>query len=306
MKKIGAVHFKFALMFLVLAVFLVSGQQGCPSFGEGKVDVVSQGLELSFVNEAPPLTVSVNQEFPIYVEVLNKGGQFINQGEANFYLSGIGSNLEGVSESQTNSRNLAKESITPDRIVFAENARFAFPIESLYTLPLALISCYAYGTATQASVCVSSLNESRLCTVGAEKINSNSNSVAPIQITSLKEEVVGNKLRVLFTIANKLNGKVYLPDTSCDKLLSKESFSESFKQDKVRVEIRTTEQGFSCKLLTTVSPYLPLDATTGNTDLGTVVCEKELEGKKNNKAPFSIILRYKYVESVLSTINIVP
>jgi len=299
--------FKLAILFLVLAVFLVSGQEGCPSTGFGKdAPLKSAGLEVSFVEEAPPSTVSVNQEFPLYVNLLNKGGDFINKGDAQIYLSGIGPNLENVHSKQSNSQSLAKDSLISDRINFAEKARFTFPIESLHTLPLSLTTCYAYGTRTQASICISNTNQTELCKVGTNKITSSSNSIAPIQITELKETVIGNKLTVLFKIENNLGGAVYLPDTDCDKIVSKNTPLEAFKQNKVRIEVRTTESGFICKLQNEQSPYGPVDATIGTIAIGTVVCEKALEEKSTRQSPFSVVLRYKYVDSSLKTINIVP
>jgi len=305
MRKYIQKNFNVLLIFLVLSVFLVSGQQGCPGGGDKEIESAVNGLEISFINEAPPLSVSVNQGFPIYLDILNKGGDFINQGDAKFYLSGVGPNLEGVSPVQTNARSLPKESVSPDRAVFAERAKFTFPIERLHTLPLSLTSCYKYGTRTEASICVSASNESSVCTVGAERIGSGSNSVAPVQITSLREDVTGDILRVFFTLENKMGGIVYLQDTDCDKLQAKD-ISESFKQDKVSIEVRSLESGFNCKLLSSSSPYIPVDSLQGTASLGTVVCEKTLSGRENYKAPFSIVTRYKYVDSTLKSINIVP
>lgn len=297
-------RYKYILSLVLLSVFLVSGQQGCADGGD-TAEVPALGLEMVFVNEAPPLSVSVGQEFPIYIDLLNKGGDFIGKGEAKLYLSGIGTNLEGVKASVVNERSLAKESVSADRLVFAEAAKFTFPIETLHTLPLALKSCYNYGTRTSATICISARNETELCEVGTEKLTPTSNSAAPLQITSIKEEIVGSKLRVLFKIENKLGGAVYLPDVDCDKLHARD-IAESFKEDKVQLEIRTTESGFSCKLRATAAPHEPIDATAGVGDVGTIVCEKALAGREYSVAPFSIVMRYKYVDSALKAINIVP
>lgn len=296
----------YIAILLTLSLLLISGATGCPSTGTS-ADAAS-GLGVSFVNEAPPLSVSVNQEFPIYVDILNNGGQFVNKGEAKFYLSGVGPNLEGVTASQSNDRSLSKQSISPDRVVFADKAKFTFPIESLYTLPIVLTSCYSYGTTAQASLCISAKNDSEVCDLAGEKITATSNSIAPIQISSVKEELAGNKLRVLITLSNKLGGQVYLPDADCDKLQAKD-ISESFKQDKVGVEVRLPDReksSFICKLLTNTSPYVPQDSLAGSANMGTVVCERTLAGGESYQTPFAVILRYKYVESISKNINILP
>jgi len=295
---------QYIAVILLLSVLVVSGIDGCPGGGK-TAKAVSLGVEISFVQEAPPLSVSANHPFPIFVDVWNKGGQFIHSGEASFYLSGIGPNLEGVNEKVVNTRTLDKESISPDRIILAEEARFTFPLETIHTVPLSLTSCYTYGTRVQASICISPVNGTGVCEVGSEKITSTSNSAAPVQVTSLTEEVLGNKYRVLFTLENQLDGTVYLPSADCDKLQAKD-VSEAFKKGKVIVEVRTKEEGFTCKLQETVAPYAPADGLVGSADLGTVVCEKILEGKKEYPTPFSIVLNYKYVDSTLKSINILP
>ncbi len=298
---------KTYIVFLIaLSLILVSGVNGCPGGAEKEEAAKIAGLSISFVDNAPPISATVNQEFPIYVDVLNEGGDYVNKGGAKFYLSGVGPSLEGVKPSLSNEDNLAKQSISPYRIVFADRAKFTEQIPSLFTLPLVLTTCYTYGTTAQASLCLSAKNDSRVCDVGGEKITSSSNSVAPIQITSLKEELTGNRLRITFTIENKLDGQVYLKDTDCDKL---QSISESFKKDKVDVEVRIHErekEGFSCKLLSNTPPYAPTDSLVGSASLGTVVCEKTLSGEENYASPLGIVLRYKYVQSTSKAINIVP
>ncbi len=301
--KSGKVMRSLAIVMIALSLLVVSGVEGCP--GAGDAEAKSAGLVVSFVSDAPPISVNVNQEFPIYIEVLNNGGDFVNKDMASFYLSGIGPSLEGVSEKKTNERSIAKESISPERVIFAEAAKFTFPIESLHTVPLSLTACYNYGSVAQATICIAAKNKTEICEVGENRITPTSNTVAPVQVTSLTENIVGNKLRVSFTIENKLDGSVYMPDTDCDKLQIKD-ISESFKGNKVQVEVRSPEKGFNCKLQGLTSPYTPVDGTKGSADLGNVICEKDLTGRENYVAPFSVILRYKYVDSTLKTINILP
>lgn len=296
----------YILALIVLSIFVVSGVNGCPGSGDTEAAPQAAGLSFSFVNNAPPISAAVNQEFPIYVEVSNEGGDYINPGEAKFYLSGVGPNLEGVSSSQSNSRTLPKQSVTPDRISFADNAKFTEQISSLFTIPLVLTSCYSYGTTAQVNLCLSTKNESSVCTISGEKINQGSNSVAPVQITSFRQELVGNIMRISFVIENKMGGEAYLRDTNCDNL---QSISESFKNDKVNVEVRINERersGFICKLQSADAPYAPLDSLMGTTSLGTVVCEKTLSGNENFATPLGIVLRYKYVDSISKSLNIVP
>ena len=295
----------YILALIVLSLFIISGVAGCPS-GTKETAQETAGLSVSFVNEAPPISASVGQEFPIYIEVTNKGGDYINPGEAKFYLSGVGPNLEGVKSSQANARTLPKQSISPDRISFADKAKFTEQISSLFTFPLVLTTCYNYGTTAQINLCLSARNDTSVCDINGEKITSSSNSIAPVQVTSLKEELVGNKLRLTFNLENKMGGQVYLKETDCDKI---QSIQESFKKDKVNVEVRMNEKAkkdFVCKLVNSNSPYEPIDSLVGGANLGTVICEKTLEGNENYASPLGIVLRYKYVTSISKSVNMVP
>lgn len=289
-------------MILVSLIFL-SGIAGCPQQKAEAKEVY--GLEVSFSKDAPPVSVSVNQEFPIYINIQNKGGAYIEKGEARFYLAGIGPNLENVKSAMTNERTIEKESVSPDKLIFAEKAKFTFPLQNLLVLPLALTSCYSYGTATQANICIAGSNESAVCSLAGEKITSSSNSVSPVQISSLTEEVVSNKIRITFLISNKLGGQIYLPSTDCDKLLQSKDYAEAAKKDKVSIEIRSPEQGFSCKLQNAAAPYNSIDSLKGAADVGKVICEKPLL-KEDHVSPFYIIMRYKYVSSITKSLNIMP
>ena len=96
-------------------------------------------------------------------------------------------------------------------------------------------------------------------------------------------------------------GQVYLADTDCDKL---EARLESEKQGRVNVEI-TTRDDFLCRFQSEQPPYSPVLALKGVTPLGMVVCEKEIS-TEDYSSPLSIELKYKYVDSISTVINILP
>jgi len=297
---------KTLIVLTVLSLILLSGATGCPSSTTTTTQAAAAGLNVQFSTGAPPVSVNVNQEFPIYIDVTNAGGDYVQAGDAKFYLTGIGPNLENINPVLSNQRTLNKESTTPDKLIFAEKAKFTFALQSLLVMPLALTDCYTYGTTTQANVCIASSNESAVCSVSGEKITSDSNSIAPVQIGSLTEDVSGNTLRISFTIMNKLNGQIYLPTTDCDKLLQSKDFNEAGKLSKVNIELRTPEQGMICHLEKTDFPYESTDALSGITDVGKVVCEKTLTGQDDHVSPLYVILRYKYVSSTTQNLNILP
>ncbi|MBU2523244.1 MAG: hypothetical protein KKE23_03065 [Nanoarchaeota archaeon] len=289
---------------ILISLILLSGATGCTTKTE-PATTSSSGLDVQFSKDAPPVSVNVNQEFPIYIDVLNSGGGYIPKGDAKFYLTSV-SNLENVQTSLVNSRTLNKESISPDKLVFAEKARFPFALQSLFVMSMGITSCYKYGTSTQATVCIISSNESAICSIEGEKITSDSNSVAPVQISSLTEEIVSNKLRITMVISNNLGtGQVYLRDSDCDKIVQKDYAESSSKKDKVNIELRTPEKGLTCKLQEASFPYNTIDSLTGVADLGRVVCEKPLSSEET-VSPLHIVLRYTYVSSIIKNLNILP
>ena len=284
----------FLLVIFGLSIIIL-GINGCPSTAP---TTNTAGLTMSFVKDAPPVSVAVGKEFPIYADVLNKGGEFINKGQAKFYLSGLGPNFENVKLSTTNNKTLAKESAYPDRIYFAEKAKFTFPLQGILVVPFVLTSCYDYSGRAQATICVSGSNESKICKLSGEKITSN--TAGPIQVASLTEILNQNKLTLVLDIVNKGTGQVYLSDTDCDKLEAKD-FSESLKQGKLNIHAFTRDN-FKCKLQTSGGQ---IEGLEGMVTLGKVVCEKDISNEDYSSA-FTVEVRYKYRDSISQSINIVP
>jgi len=286
-----------AIAFLAL---LLTGVNGCPS--QTPAAVSTAGITATFVENAPPASVTVNMNFPIYVDIKNAGGAYVNKGDAKFYLSGIGYNLEGISTPLTNINYLEKESDFAERLTFARNAKWTFELQNIFILPLLLTSCYNYGTVSQSTVCVAASNESKICSTSGEK--SIKNTAAPIQISELTEKVIGNKLTVSFNIENKGTGQVYIADSDCDKL-QQSDINEALKQKRVLIAVKT-EPGFSCKLESNTAPYGPVTGLSGTTSIGGVECEKQLEGEQDHSTPFTIILQYKYRDSISKSLSILP
>ena len=294
----------YLVALIVLSLIIISGATGCPSTTT-TTQTQAAGLDVQFSKDAPPVSINVNQEFPIYLDVTNRGGDYVQKGDAKFYLTGIGPNIQNINPALTNDITFNKESTTPSKLIFADKARFIFALQSLLVLPLALTDCYSYGTTTQANICVAGSNQSAICSLGGDKIASDSNSVAPVQISSLTESVSGSTLKMTFTISNKLGGQIYLQNADCDKLLKTKDYTESSKNNKVNIELRTPEKGLVCHLEKQDFPYETLDSLTGASDVGNVVCEMPVGGE-DHVSPIYIILRYKYVSSMTKNLNVLP
>jgi hypothetical protein len=295
---------------LVLAAVILLGVNGCEKEG---AELNVQGITMSFVENAPPATVNIGQEFSIYVDIVNKGGSYINTGEAKFYLGGIGYDLKNVEKSLTNSNFLSKESTFPERLTFAKNAKWITELENPFPLYLILTSCYNYGTVAQVDICVSSTNVTSICSISGEKVTASSNSAAPIQVTSVAENLEGNKLKLTILVENKGVAAVgashiYLPNTDCDKLHSGD-FNELQKENKVKVIVRTgAEPGWTCKLVSKDAPFSAISGLDGAIPLepvGKIVCEKMIK-EETHVMPLTVSLQYRYVDSITKSIRIMP
>jgi hypothetical protein len=271
---------------------------------------------MSFVENAPPISVNVNQEFPIYVDILNKGGSYINPGAATFYFSGVGYDLKNVEKVVKNTQLLSKESTVPERLYLARNAIWTTTLQNAFSLPFILTSCYNYGTVAQVDICVSSKNSTTICSVSGEKVTSESNSAAPLQITSVTESLSGSKLQVTILVENKgissvAQSHVYLADADCDKLLQAEgNLEELQKENKVKVSVKTgSEPGWTCKLQSSSYPFVPINELEGAISLepvGKIVCEKSVSNEGVHVMPLTISLLYRYVDYITQTIRINP
>lgn len=298
MKSISR-FFQIALIFIM--VILVLGVNACP---QEKKEGNTGGLSVKLVENAPPLNVIVGQSFKIYADLQNSGEYNVDIGTAKVYLSGIKENVDGIKPSLSNKNLLGPGSI--ERMVFADAAKSSLVLKDPFTVTMLLTSCYKYGGAVQSELCIASSNTSKICSLAGEKITSDSNTGEPVQISSLTESIVGNKLQISFNLVNSGKGEIYLPNTDCDKLQAKD-LDESNKKGKIKVSVRTSED-FTCELQSLEPPYGSIISTLeGSSSVGKVVCEKKISADdEDHKTPIRIILEYVYVESSPQNIIITP
>jgi len=284
------------IVLMIVSLLVLSGAAGCQNTTTAADTTI--GLEMAFSANAPPVSSIVDKEFPIYIEVINKGGEYINKDGAKFYLEGIGKNLDNVKASLSNDKTLSKESVFPDKLVFSEKAKFTFPLQNMFVLPLVLTSCYTYSTRAQGTICIAGSNESKVCSLKDAKTVSN--TAGPVQISDISEEIVGNKIILSFDILNKGKGQIYLANTNCDKLMAQD-LAESMKQGKINIKISTSD-GITCKLQSDAGQILALE---GMVPVGKVTCEKAISDNEYSSV-LTVELRYKYKDLISQSINILP
>jgi hypothetical protein len=291
--KAGIVKIFLILVFVAALSLLI----GCKK--EKKVEIVGEGLYAKFVEQSPPPLVSVNQQFPIAIDVVNNGDYDVRPGSAVFYLQGLGTNVKGYSSKMQN-RNLISKAGGQERIVFAQKAYSDLPLTTPFNLTIALLSCYDYSTTTQAKVCIAK-SSSSICKLEGNKITETSNSKAPVKITQLTESVLGNRLTIEFVIQNLGGGQLYLPTVDCNKIAEGNPF-EMTKANYVNVQINDGGEGFSCELL---DESMSSIKGLGGIAQQRVRCEKTL-GNENYEKPIYIVLSYKYASSISKSLTISP
>jgi len=302
------INLSYLFVILAIASILVIGASvpGCQTTKKtATFDTLA--LSFSFIPDAPPEQVEVQSAFPIYIEVKNFGGYDVMPGKAEFYLSGIGNSLTSVSKKETNKNILeTKTDISlggTERITFAKTAISSLPLQSPFPLSLVLTGCYDYQTIMQTDVCVGK-KSNEICDLAGEKIESNQSTAAPIQITSLKEQLIGNKLQIIFLISNKATGEVYSPDSSCDKIQAGD-IDEKLNQNNLWLTIET-DPGFVCELKSKNVPYSSIKTTDGRGAVGAILCEKDVLSEETHVAPLKVTMHYKYKQSSTKQIMLLP
>lgn len=305
MKKLvrneGFLMQRLILIFLVISIVFLMGIEGCSR--EEKEEVIP-GLQMEFVQNAPKTTITTEQRIPIYADIKNGGGAHIEISGAKFYLSGVGENLGGVKEELENTRFLDK-GVGTERLEFASSAGTNLVLEKAFMFPLTLTACYDYETIIQVQACIAEEN-SDICSISGEIIKEESNSAAPIQVTSFTESIEGNKLTITFIIENKgVNpqdiGEVYSINSDCD-LIYRKDINEVLNIGSINVGITvgTGEDDFICDLQEGI-------AKLSSTGKGKVICTKKLsENVGDYITPFRINLKYKYVDSIGTAITLLP
>ena len=255
---------KKGLVFLIAAMLIVF--TGCDnnsstSTGAGKAFIGgTQGLVLGFIDGAPPREVfDTSSDFSVSIRMENVGEFAVDSNSvqnmpvlkitgvdpADFGHSGelrtiITEELMGTSMDAQG--NIIQGTMYTVDFPETGGLQYGKEVSGSVTFNLRANLCYEYGTKAQAKLCVredllGTKGKAAACNVNEEKRVENSG--APIQITSLKESVMGkNKISFMFKISHVGSGRVYQQGLSpaCDA-------SSYANKDKVWVEVTSPDLG---------------------------------------------------------------
>ena len=268
----------------------------------------TEGLSMTFIDQAPPSEVFDKKSFPfdVIVNVKNKGEYTILANQAKFSITSINPNLFGITQSDLTkylSENLNKNSkITSGGSTSVEYHNLNYVpsiIGETQTNLIRVDSCYTYKTYAAADLCIKrpiqTQQKNPVCTIEGTKTVYNSG--APIHITQVKEAPIGsNKIQISFTISNVGAGDGFydVKDGSC---------SGRTNENKIFVLIKPQETNlkYSCSGLNGNSGYITLYGG----EQRTVVCTLDvtgLQGEYTSRLGFE--LSYNYLQHIDKTISV--
>lgn len=288
-----AIKVHYVLMLALVLGLLAFGQVGCKKEAG---EVGTQGIVIEQISGAPPSQVSKGQEFQIMITLENKGNYDLKQGEAQIFLEGLDPLLYSIPQTdiiKTNTLELKSANNEAgiaggrERIVFANRAKYIGQ-NADFDQSISYASCYFYESTVQTNICFA-LQEG-VCTLEGDKIKDATIGDAPIQITSITEERIGQNVQVKFKIENKGDGRVFSPEANCEA-------PELFLEDSVLVSVQS-EEPFDCR------PTLD-SAKEGEGRINSIIaCKRNMQGTSDHISPVKIKLRYKYLETSKTTLKV--
>jgi len=308
---------KYFLVVLLLAVtLLISGQQGCTTGGSDNAGAGpyvggNDGLEIAFLDDAPPLSGNFQGDpIPLEVELINHGETEIASGAAVVNLIGT---VMGGAFTLTNTAGQQSNLGIIDRVRDSSDVpdsdfvslgtailKDSEPIGPSWSPNVRAQVCYPYSTSLQIDdLCIPG-ERSETGTVECE-IDSAENLIdkgdvsgAPVTVTSLVEGRTGTGVRITLDVENAGGGTVINVPCSTSTNVALDN------RDLVTVTVPT---GYSC---------LFSDGSSGSTgtvklrsNKGRLRCTDDIGGTGRSYTDrFTATLTYNYVEETGKTVLI--
>lgn len=212
-------------IFIVLLVVLVGCRGKGPSDQRVDEDFHKgiKGVEIKFVNNAPPSRVYEGDSLDISIELQNKGA--FPEGEtfqgklelSGFDPNSISGNWDGGNSMPTSLEGRSQFNSDGGFAVmtFKDKGGVHVPFDADFYEPNILVhSCYKYETIADPMICIDPdpykvVEERKVCNIRDVSIGGGQG--APIAVTRVEEEVGSNQLYFRIYISNSGGGSVMLP-----------------------------------------------------------------------------------------------
>jgi hypothetical protein len=186
----------------------------------------TQGVEISFVNNAPPSRIYVGDSMDIAVELKNRGaypqGQTF-QGKleiGGFDPASIRGSWDGGNSIPTSLEG--KSQYNPEGgyavMTYRERSGVNVPFDADYYDPNIIVhACYKYKTTADVMVCIDPdpykvVSERKVCDINNGVFSAGGSQGAPIAVTKVEEEVGSDKIYFRVYFSNVGGGSVMMPD----------------------------------------------------------------------------------------------
>lgn len=293
------------ILFVICSLVFISADcQNKKDPGTGTFLGGTQGVTLAFKSSSPVSNFQQKDTVPVKVDLKNVGEFDLMAGEAKVKIFGINHANFGL-ESAANYKGTAgilrgKSEFFPEggtQTIDFGSMKYKLPISGDTPYKIWAKVCYPYETKATVNVCMTSTNlqDQTTCSIAGEKIIARDVSGAPIQITSITQELRGaNQVKFNIKIENKRAGKVFLPGSDCTKL--EENIENLDKKDQVIIEF-TNPTDIKCGQEDSNKATINL---IGN--VGTLICYKDVTNFYEEK--LNIRLNYVYISEISKDIKI--
>ena len=290
----------YFLVIISIGLLFISACDNSSTGISGPFKGGTDGLEISFVDSAPPSSFNQDESVPVRIKIKNNGENNIAAGEAKVKLFGV-----YLPSFTLDSNYLPSEGAIPGISEFIDDGgeqeidmgelKYTRDIFNSNEFTLKAKACYPYMTKSQIETCVSSVSieESggdKVCSISGNKVTGGSVSSAPVQVTSLTEEFRGaNQILFKVKVENKGDGEAYDLSKSCEDL--ENDVTRGSSKGIINVEVLPAD--FVCS-------FLDGESNTGTIRLGTdqgkeFTCRMNVEDADANYFQgVNVNLRYKY------------
>lgn len=295
--EFGRVLMKMWPLFLVL---LVACQQQVAKEDMPTADfrTGTQGLVMSFAQNAPPATLYETETFHALIELTNLGAADVGSPGDKIYLSGFDPRIltgipsTGLPVPTIEGKNVYNPRGGFDQVAF--RGTIARLQSDLYPAPIVATACYGYETVASESVCIDPQPfggrlEQKACT--PQNVAAG-NQGAPVAVRNIEVEARPGKTMFRIAISNVGGGDVFKP--GMDSLAKCNPYTPEglgFEElDYVRlsgVSVGGTSITGSCRPVS--NGLVPL-----RQGQGTVTCELSTSGSAAYVTPITVQLEYGY------------